>query len=134
MVRMCCLCLMMGMLSLASQAFAEPKAMEGGSLERLEYQEAALNDTYRRIFKAYADDPVFLARLREAQRAWLKFRDAELKALFPRADYPDLKKARNVWLERLAADRTLQLSRWLMGAEPDDMARGSIKIAPVEKR
>ena len=118
-------------------AQAEPKAMELGSEERVALQEEALNSTYRRIFASYADDPVFLARLKESQRAWLKFRDAELKALFPHADkpgfYEDLDRARNIWRERLTGTRTLELSRWLQGTTADDPARGSIKIAPLGK-
>ena len=111
------------------------KAMELGSEERVDLQEEALNSTYRRIFASYADDPVFLARLKESQRAWLKFRDAELKALFPHADKPgfygDLDRARNIWHERLTGTRTLELSRWLQGTTADDPARASIKIAPL---
>ena len=126
-----CLC-----LCAAQPAFAEPKAMEEGSEELYELQERTLNDNYRRIFKLYADDPVFLNKLKAAQRAWLKFRDAELEALFPHdgkagAKSADIESARRVWMGRLAEERATQLARWIMGAKEDDPARGSIRVAPV---
>jgi uncharacterized protein YecT (DUF1311 family) len=127
-----CLC-----LGAVQPAFADPKAMEEGSSELFEVQEQTLNDNYRRIFKLYADDPVFLSKLKAAQRAWLKFREAEVEALFPHAgksgaDGTDIESARRVWMGRLAEERATQLAHWLMGAREDDPARGSIRVAPVK--
>ncbi|MCR5562064.1 MAG: DUF1311 domain-containing protein [Desulfovibrio sp.] len=127
------LCLFVGA---AQSGFAEPKAIEEGSSELYELQDRTLNDNYRRIFKLYADDPVFLKKLKASQRAWLKFRDAELEALFPHAgeagaDSADIERGRLIWMGRLAEERAMQLARWIQGAKEDDPARGSIKIAPV---
>ncbi len=41
-----------------------------------------LNDVYGLVVAQMADDPLFVKNLRSAQRAWLAFRDAELKARF----------------------------------------------------
>ncbi len=127
------LCLFFGA---AQSVCAEPKAMEEGSSELYELQDRTLNDNYRRILKLYADDPVFLGKLKAAQRACLKLRDAELEALFPHdgkagAKSADIESARRVWMGRLAEERATQLARWIQGAKEDDPARGSIKVAPV---
>jgi uncharacterized protein YecT (DUF1311 family) len=91
-----------------------------------------LNDVYHAIIKAYSEDPTFLQSLKAAQRAWLKFRDAEIGALFPHGGeagyYGSVKPMCEVrWRETLTRDRTEQLRRWLKGAVEDDVCRGSIK-------
>ena len=48
--------------------------------------ERELNKTYQSILRKYAEQPIFLERMRIAQRAWLKFRDAQLKMCFPPSD------------------------------------------------
>src|SRR6267142_2701303 len=50
--------------------------------------ERELNATYQGILKKYADDPAFIGRLRTAQRAWLRFRDAQLQMRFPPSNQP----------------------------------------------
>lgn len=42
----------------------------------------ALNDTYQALLKKYKDNKPYLKQLKQAQRAWIKFRDAELAAMF----------------------------------------------------
>jgi uncharacterized protein YecT (DUF1311 family) len=44
--------------------------------------DARLKGTYRTLRQRHADNPVFVAKLRAAQRAWVAFRDAELAAAF----------------------------------------------------
>ena len=120
----------------APVAFAEPKAMDAGSEELFELQDAVLNDNYKRILRIYADDPVFIAKLKASQRAWLKFRDAELEALFPHAGTgrygSSYEQARRHWMGKLTEERSAQLARWLEGVEPGDEFAGSIKQKPVE--
>lgn len=121
----------------APVAFAEPKAMDAGSEELFEMQDAVLNSNYQRILRIYADDPAFIAKLKASQRAWLKFRDAEMEALFPHAGKPgyygsSYEQARRHWLGTLTEERTAQLARWLVGAEADDPFASSIKRKPVE--
>ena len=37
---------------------------------------------YRALVRAESDDPLFISKLKKAQRAWVAFRDAELAARF----------------------------------------------------
>ena len=92
--------------------------------------ELELNKTYQSILKKYADRPVFLERLRIAQRAWLRFRDAQLEMQFPPAEasgsvtpmcYALLKT-------ELIDQRTAQLKAWLQGAEEGNACYGSMKF------
>jgi uncharacterized protein YecT (DUF1311 family) len=45
-----------------------------------------LNTTYATVLKSYAQDAPFLAKFKQAQRAWIAFRDAQLAARFPKSD------------------------------------------------
>ncbi len=52
------------------------------------YQEFArvdqeLNSVYQQLLAKYRDNPLFIEKMKGSQRAWLKFRDAELEAIFP---------------------------------------------------
>lgn len=97
--------------------------------------DAELNRVYQEIRRRYRDQPRFLDKLKLAQRAWLKFRDAELDALYPpTADgdpyiaygsmYPMCYASA---MERLTKERTAQLRRWLDGVEEGDTCTGSIR-------
>src|SRR5260364_438869 len=44
-----------------------------------------LNLLYLDIRKQYRDDPVFLNALRRAQRAWIRFRETQIKMKYPEA-------------------------------------------------
>lgn len=41
-----------------------------------------LNDAYKSLIKKESDDALFIGKLKVAQNAWLKFRDAEIEARF----------------------------------------------------
>jgi len=41
-----------------------------------------LNQAYQSLIKKEAGDPLFISKLRLAQKAWLAFRDADLEARF----------------------------------------------------
>lgn len=45
--------------------------------------DAALNRVYQQIRRQYRDQPRFLDKLKAAQLAWIRFRDAELQARYP---------------------------------------------------
>jgi uncharacterized protein YecT (DUF1311 family) len=64
----------------ASQTQAEMKAAASQS-----YQEAdqELNAVYKQILTLYKTDTTFIANLKESQRIWIRFRDAELAMLYP---------------------------------------------------
>jgi len=101
----------------------------------LSYDEAdkALNDLYKRIIKDYADDPRFIEKLRASQRAWLKFRDAEMDALFPHKDDTGyygsvLPMCQSSWLATLTRQRIDQLRKWSNRIDEGDACAGSIKF------
>lgn len=70
---------------------AEPvKCNDGGNMRELsacavdafDAADAELNAVYRKLLEAASKQPAFIAKLRTAQRSWIKFRDAELEAKF----------------------------------------------------
>jgi len=95
--------------------------------------DAELNSVYNKILKDYKTDTKFIAKLKVAQNAWIKFRDAEMNALFPEEN-------KNVeygsvfpmcWsnaLTDLTKQRIKKLKVWLNGIEEGDVCSGSIKI------
>lgn len=72
-----------GMLALAAATLhAQTQAdMNQDACAQYKKADQALNATYAIVLKNYAKDPQFLAKLKQAQRAWIAFRDAQLEAL-----------------------------------------------------
>ena len=99
---------------------AEPRALSGS--EHLAQADVHLNASYKQIKKLYASDAQFLEKLKNSQRAWLKFRGAELDALFPHAKedpsyYGSIyNEARAEWAAVLEDERTTQLDKWVKAA------------------
>jgi len=48
----------------------------------LQKADKKLNETYQALIKKSGDNKTYIKKLRESQRAWIKFRDAELDAMF----------------------------------------------------
>ena len=100
------------------------------------YQKAdqELNRVYQQIFKEYRTQTAFLQSLKTAQKLWLQFRDAEMKARYPAANslveygsfFP---VCYSNGLEELTKARTKQLRLWLTGIPEGDMCNGSVKVA-----
>jgi uncharacterized protein YecT (DUF1311 family) len=92
-----------------------------------------MNRVYEAILKKYAKDTVFIAKLKNAQRAWLAFRDAELAANYPDPEpqfaygsvYP---MCASYLVAELTRERTKQLKAWLHGTQEGDVCAGSIQI------
>ena len=103
------------------------------SCGRARKADVAMNATYAKILKEYADDQQFVTKLKATQWAWLAFRDAELEALYPKTDkqanygtvYP---MCRCSELQFLTENRTKELRRWLDGTIEGDVCAGSLKI------
>jgi uncharacterized protein YecT (DUF1311 family) len=98
---------------------------------QLKAADGELNRLYQAVLKKYKSDTEFLRKLRNAQQAWLKFRDAELEAKFPFAD----KQARygsvypmcaNLFLAQRTQERIKDLRQWLDGTEEGDACAGSV--------
>jgi uncharacterized protein YecT (DUF1311 family) len=93
-----------------------------------------LNQTYSQVLKDYAKDPEFLTKFKQAQRAWVAFRDAHLAARFPKTNkqaeygssYPTCRCA---ILTELTQQRTKELKIWADGIPEGDVCNGSVKTA-----
>jgi uncharacterized protein YecT (DUF1311 family) len=103
-----------------------------------------LNRVYSQILASNAGDASFVRALREAQRAWITFRDAHVKSIYPDPKpmaygsvYP---MCRCGILEQLTAQRTKELrERWVDGTVEGDVCAGSSPIkranfSPVRKK
>ena len=98
-----------------------------------------LNRVYQRLLSAYSNDSVFIGKLREAQRAWIRFRDAELAMKYPPrngqpADYGSMGSfCLSEYLEKMTYERIATLRQWLNGAEEGDVCSGSIMPSRAPK-
>ena len=96
--------------------------------------DSELNRVYKLVQESYADDPIFLTRLKEAQKAWIKFRDAELAMMYPPHDEdPDYYGSvggmcESSYLAELTLARVATLKKWLKGIPEGDVCSGSIKL------
>ncbi len=92
-----------------------------------------LNRTYYAVRDAYASDKVFLTKLKDAQKAWLTFRDAHIKELFP-AENPQMEYGSMYSLcvcnelEWLTRERIHQLRKWIDGVKEGDACSGSVRV------
>ena len=87
-----------------------------------------LNIVYKKILKEYSDT-TFIKNLKESQRLWVKFRDAELKMKYPNSiTYGSVQPmCVSLYLTDLTNDRIKTLQTWLDGIEEGDACSGSVK-------
>jgi uncharacterized protein YecT (DUF1311 family) len=104
------------------------------SCQNLDFEQAdaELNRVYRQIQQLYQDDPIFLAKLKQSQRMWIKQRDADLALRFPAEDTAfSYGSAYPVCYAAVATDLTTQrigfLKQWISGIEEGDICSGSVK-------
>lgn len=130
--------------SLATEASAEN--CSGTEATQLEMNRCAsgkfkeaddeLNRVYRQVQTAYSDDPVFLSKLKDSQRAWIKFRDAELAMMYPALienpnHYGSIgPMCQAMYMEKITLERVSALKKWLSGAPEGDACSGSIRSVP----
>jgi uncharacterized protein YecT (DUF1311 family) len=90
-----------------------------------------LNATYQKILREYSDDEVFLESLREAQRCWVAFRDAQLKMKYPDREpghYGSIQPMCEAeYLAELTQERNQALQLWLDGVEEGNLCAGSVR-------
>jgi len=120
-----------------AQAESEPQTQLDINVETChEYEKAdrQLNDVYQAILDAYRQDKTFLDALKKAQRRWIKFRDAEIEALYPGKEKDKTFKYGSIYpmcrceaLERLTRRRLKELKRWTEDAQESDACVGSTK-------
>lgn len=98
------------------------------------HADAELNRTYKEVQKVYAKKKLFLKKLKKAQLAWIKLRDADFEMQFPHAEdhgyYGSVFKicADNHKTE-VTLQRVLFLKEWLKGVEEGDSCAGSKRRA-----
>ncbi len=106
--------------------------------QELKRADAKLNEIYKQIFVEYKRNKLFLAKLTQAESAWLKYRDAQLEARFPGANKQELYGSAypmSYYLEQAAMtwERVKELNRWLTEPAEGDIGNGSYgqKEAPL---
>jgi uncharacterized protein YecT (DUF1311 family) len=98
-----------------------------------DYQKAdkELNSVYQQILKEYKADTAFIKNLKNSQRIWLQFRDAELKTKYPDRNPTFYGTAhpvcRSLYLAELTKERTEKLKVWVTGIEQENICAGSVK-------
>ena len=91
-----------------------------------------LNSLYQKILKDYADDPVFIASFKKAQRCWITFRDAQLKMKYPDREpgyYGSIQPMlETMYLTELTKDRIKALQPWIDGVQEGDLSGGTVRV------
>lgn len=91
-----------------------------------------LTQVYNNILKEYKSDTTFIKNLKNSQKLWIQFRDAEMKVKFPdhRPGYYGsvIPMCWSLYKEGLIWQRITVLKAWLVGTEEGDVCSGSIKI------
>lgn len=94
--------------------------------------DAELNRVYQKILRDYKADLTFIKKLKNAQRAWLVYRDAELAAVYPDTSpgvYGSVNPmCRCTELQHLTESRTEELRRWITGTIEGDVCAGSVRL------
>jgi uncharacterized protein YecT (DUF1311 family) len=93
--------------------------------------DAEMNSVYRRILKDYSSNATFIAALKKAQLAWIRYRDADLESVFPGdpGQYGSINPmCRCMRLADTTKERTKVLQQWVDGVEEGDVCAGSVKV------
>ena len=100
-----------------------------------EYQkvDATLNRTYKKILSKYKSDKEFISNFKKAQQAWIKFKEAEIEAIYPAKDkqteYGSVyDTCRCSSLLTITLQRIEELKIWLVGTEEGDVCAGSVQL------
>ena len=99
--------------------------------------DAELNRVYKKIQELYADDPAFLEKMKLAQRAWIKFRDAQIEMMYPPhpedpAFYGSAQPmCDSNYRTQLTLERVATLKVWLTGSTEGDVCSGSVKMTDL---
>ncbi|EFL52874.1 protein of unknown function DUF1311 [Solidesulfovibrio fructosivorans JJ]] len=95
--------------------------------------DAELNAAYAAVLEKNKDDPVFIRKLKVAERAWLAFRDAELAARYPAEDKAAAYGSMYNFcycnaLAELTRKRAAALAPWRDGVPEGDGCTGSYPV------
>lgn len=97
-----------------------------------------LNRIYSAIQSRYSEDKLFLKKLKKAQLAWIKLRDADFEMQFPHADSPSyygsiFPTCADSYKTDLTLKRVAFLKEWLIGVEEGDSCAGSKQRAMTDE-
>ncbi len=97
---------------------------------QLNHSNKQLLQIYQEIIKNYRHNPLLLNRLKESQKAWSHYRDAQLRLLYPQpSDYATVFPLCSAqYLTKLTQERITVLKQWLLGKPEGDVCAGSIRI------
>lgn len=124
-------------LVLASGAWTEAGAQTQDNLNDqtvngFKVADKELNSAYQRILRDHADDEAFLANLKEAQRCWIVFRDAQLKMKYPDREpgyYGSIQPmCEMMYLTELTQDRVKALNFWIEGVAEGNVCAGTVRV------
>ena len=110
------------------------------ALNDLKKTDDELNALYKKILSEHAEDSQFVEKFKNAQRAWLKFRDAEIEAHFPHGTEDEfyyghtfLFICNKTWLTVLTQERIVQLKKWSKKTEDDEICPSFLPKVGVQK-
>lgn len=116
------------------QAFAQTQSeMNAEACNKLKIADAELNRIYQQVLAAKAADAEFAKAFREAQRAWISFRDAHVRSIFPD---PDPRAYGSVYtmcrcgvLDQITTQRAKEMQQlWIDGLDEGDVCTGSCVV------
>jgi uncharacterized protein YecT (DUF1311 family) len=120
-------------LTISNQTFGQTQ-LEMNQEEESNYLKAdkELNLVYNQILNEYKSDKEFIKNLKNAQRIWIQFRDAEMKSKYPDREqgyYGSIHTmCWTIYIRDLTEERTNKLRVWLTGIEEGDACSGSVKM------
>jgi uncharacterized protein YecT (DUF1311 family) len=105
--------------------------MNDCTCDRYKKSDSLLNVTYKKILKEYAQDKLFLKKLKAAQVAWIALRNADEAAIYPDTAWDAYGSSHPMCrcdlLRTFTEERTKFLQRWLDGKEEGDPCGGSVR-------
>ena len=105
--------------------------MNQQALKNYQKADKDLNMMYQKILQLYKNEIPFVTNLKIAQKIWVQFRDAEMKARYPESEtgyYGSIfPLCWNNYLQELTEERIRKLKTWLTGVKEGDACAGSLK-------
>ena len=98
--------------------------------------DAKLNKVYQAVLKRYKNEPLTISKLKAAEQAWIKYRDAEIEAIFPlKSSFKEQLPYGSVFplchaeeLQVLTENRIKELEMWL-NMEEGNVCGGSRRFS-----
>jgi uncharacterized protein YecT (DUF1311 family) len=125
------------LLMSASFAIAQTQnQMNEDAFQRYNKADLKLNNIYQTILVDYKSDTAFVKALKQAERLWVQYRDAQVEMMYPKESpgsqtsyygsvYP---MCVSEYMTSLTEDRIKILQQWIKGVEEGNGCSGSIRI------